>query len=336
MTDFEDRLTSALRSAGDDAPDATGLAPAARRRAGVRRRRTALTSAAAVVAVVGVVGAVALLGDGDDGPSQVAADPPSSSAATPTDEGRVETWHDVSVTVPSTWGHGSMSTWCIQGSEPGTPVVERPGGAVEDIACTPATGYGVRFFGGSEGLRVEAYAPGTVNKSVGEEFPKESWQGWDQAGGNGVLVVAPTQDEAERVLGSFERFSDADANGCTPHPVDPGPVAAAGTLLLCRYGVDDWLEQSEVLIGQDAEDAQAALEAAPAKGDRMCSMELTGPVVMAYSAETQGRVTLDACHGFVWAGEEHDLTSDVLYWVLSPGWTGGVEGDVPMPDRLRQ
>jgi hypothetical protein len=36
MTDFEDRLASALRSAGDDAPDAAGLAPAARRRAGVR------------------------------------------------------------------------------------------------------------------------------------------------------------------------------------------------------------------------------------------------------------------------------------------------------------
>jgi hypothetical protein len=53
MTDFEDRLTTALRSAGDAAPDAAGLAPAARRRARVRRRRTALTSVAAVVAVVG-------------------------------------------------------------------------------------------------------------------------------------------------------------------------------------------------------------------------------------------------------------------------------------------
>ena len=334
MSDFEDRLTRALRSAGDEAPDATGLATAARWRARVRRRRTALTSAAVVVAVMGVVGGVALLGNGDDAPSPVATDPPSSPAA-PTDSGRVETWHDVSVTVPSTWGHGSMSTWCIQGSEPGTPVVERPGGAVEDIACTPATGYGVRFFEAT-GQHLEAFDPGTVNESVGEEFPAGSWQGWDQAGSNGVLVVAPTQDEAERVLGSFERFSDSDANGCTPHPVDPRPVAAAGTLLLCRYAVDDWLEQSELLTGQDAEDAQAALEAAPAKGDRMCTMALTGPVVMTYSAETQGRVTLDACHGFVWAGEEHDLTSDVLYWMLTPGWTGGVEGDVPMPDRLRE
>ena len=101
---------------------------------------------------------------------------------------------------------------------------------------------------------------------------------------------------------------------------------------LCRYGIDDWLEQSELLTGQDAADALAALEAAPAKGDRMCTMALTGPVVQVSSAEAQGRVTLDACHGFSWDGDEHDLTADVLYWVLSPGWSGGVEGDVPMPD----
>jgi hypothetical protein len=334
MSDFEDRLTTALHSAGGDAPDGVGLAGAARRRARVRRRRTALTSAAALVAVVGVVGGVALLGNGDDAPSQVATDP-SSSATAPTDEGRVETWRDVSVTVPSSWGHGALSTWCIQGSKPGTPVVERPGGAVEDIACTPATGYGVRFIE-APGQQLEAFSPGTVNPSVGEEFPSGSWQGWDRAGSNGVLVVAPTQAEAERVLGSFRRFADADANGCTPRPVDPGPVAADGTLLLCRYGVDDWLEQSEVLTGQDAEDALAALEAAPAKGDRMCTMALTGPVVQVYSNETQGRVTLDACQGFSWHGAEHDLTADVLYWVLSPGWSGGVEGDVPLPDQLRR
>lgn len=335
MTDFEDRLTSALRSAGDDAPDAVGLAPAARRRARVRGRRTALASAAAVVAVVGVVGGVALLGDGDDGPSQVATDPPSSSAATPTDDGRVETWHDVSVTVPSSWGHGPLSTWCIQGSEPGTPVVERPGGPVEDIACTPANGFGVRFFEAA-GQHVEAFRPGTVNKSVGEEFPNGSWQGWDQAGSNGMLVVAPTQDEAERVLGSFERVTGVDANGCAPHLADSTAAVAPGDLRLCRYGVDDWLEQSELLSGQDATAAVAALEAAPAKGDRMCTMALTGPRIHVTTADAEGWVTVDACHGFAWVDGEHDLTADVLYWVLSPGWSGGVEGDVPMPTELRQ
>ena len=50
----------------------------------------------------------------------------------------------------------------------------------------------------------------------------------------------------------------------------------------------------------------------------------------------QGWVTLDACHGFSWAGAEHDLTADVLYWALSPAGAEAVEGDVPMPAQLRQ
>ena len=116
----------------------------------------------------------------------------------------------------------------------------------------------------------------------------------------------------------------------------PAPTLAEGMVRLCRYGIDDWLEQSEMLTGQDAADALAALEAAPLAGDRMCTMALTGPVVQVTSADAQGRVTLDACQGFSWDGVGHDLTADVLYWVLSPGWSGGVEGDVPMPAELRQ
>ncbi len=91
-----------------------------------------------------------------------------------------------------------------------------------------------------------------------------------------------------------------------------------------------------MLTGQDATDAVAALESAPAKGDRMCTMALTGPRILVTSPDAQGWVTLDACHGFSWDGTEHDLTADVLYWVLSPGWSGGVEGDVPMPAKFRQ
>jgi hypothetical protein len=114
------------------------------------------------------------------------------------------------------------------------------------------------------------------------------------------------------------------------------PAVADGTVRLCRYDLDDWLEQSETLSGDDAAAAVAALEAAPAKGDRMCTMELSGPVVLVSSPQAEGRVTLDACQGFSWDGADHDLTADVLYWMLSPGWSGGVSGDVPMPERFRQ
>jgi hypothetical protein len=33
---------------------------------------------------------------------------------------------------------------------------------------------------------------------------------------------------------------------------DSGPDLAGSLVRLCRYGIDDWLEQSEILIGQDA------------------------------------------------------------------------------------
>jgi hypothetical protein len=322
MTDFEERLVSSLRSAGADAPDAAGLAPAARVRARSRRRRTALASAVGVVAVAAVVGGVALLGSGgDDGSTTVADD-----VSTPAPTTRVETWHDVSVTVPSNWGHGSMSTWCIQGAEPGTPVVERPGGVVESIACTPANGYGVRFADvPDEGF--EAFGPGTVNASVGGDFPAGSWQGWDAAGGSRVLVVAPTQAEAEQVLGSFASLGDddPDGNGCLPRLSDRQVAVPGGQVRLCRYDVRGRLEQSEVLTGQDASDAVTALEAAPAEEMHSCSMSANLTRVEVTSGEAFGSVELsDTCPGFGWDDEWHPLTGDVLHWVLSPGWSGQV------------
>jgi hypothetical protein len=251
---------------------------------------------------------------------------------------RVESWRDLSVTVPADWGHGFLDDWCGDGGDLGHPVVQRPEGASIDILCDPQNGYGVQFMDGSA-IHL-AYEPGHVwqyEKGDVATYPDGSWLGYERGSGdNLVWVVAPDRATVEEVLASFEHGGDADPNGCTAHPTDPGPTVKAGTLLLCRYGVDDWLEQSERLTAQDAADAIAALDAAPAKGDRMCTMALTGPMVLLYSSQTQGRVTLDACQGFVWGGTEHDLTADVLYWALSPGWSGGVEGDVPMPDRLRQ
>ncbi|MEO6510799.1 MAG: hypothetical protein ABIO16_07405, partial [Nocardioides sp.] len=162
MTDIEDRLTSSLRSAGANAPDAAGLVPAARGRARTRRHRTTLASAVGVVAVAAGVGGVAMLGSGGDKGTPSVAD----DVSTPAPAIRVETWRDVSVTVPANWGYGALSTWCVQGSKPDVPVVERPGGVVESIACMPSNGYGVRF---SEAAAsgFEAFGPGTVNESVG-------------------------------------------------------------------------------------------------------------------------------------------------------------------------
>jgi hypothetical protein len=339
MTDFEDRLTAALRSAGDDAPDVHGLASAARRRAGARRRRTALTSVAAVVAVVGVVGGAALLADpnSESDRTPVADGGSPSAAQEPGPTSRIESWRDISVVVPADWGYGVLDDWCANGGRLDDPVVERAGGVSLDILCDPVVGYGVQFFDGSAADfdklpgEIWQYEPGET-----AYYPDGAWLGYQTNDHNVVLVVAPARAIAEEVLASFVSNTSVDANGCAARATDSGPALAEGLVRLCRYGVDDWLEQSEILTGQDAADAVAALEAAPTKGNRMCTMALTGPTVQVTTADTGGRVTLDACHGFSWDRTEYDLTADVLYWVLSPGWSGSVEGDVPMPESFRQ
>jgi hypothetical protein len=319
MTDFEDRLGSALRAAAEDAPGAAGLADAARGRSRARRRRTALASTAGVVAAAAVVGGVALLGSGNDGPSRVATDTVDPAATT-----RVETWHDVSVTVPASWGHGNLDDWCSNGESDGSPVVERPGAVSIDILCTPMYGYGVQFLDGTSGVSIEAFSPGTVNRSVSDDYPKGSWQGYEQAGRTRVLVVAPTKEEAEEVLGSFQHVTGVDANGCAPH-AEGVTLAAEGTLQLCRYSVDGRLEQSEVLRGQDAADAVAALDSAPASPAKPCPSPTSGYVmVTGADMSSSGQVSLDACAGVSWGDEHRDVTADVLHWVLSPGWTGQI------------
>ncbi len=330
MTDFEERLTSSLHAAGDDAPGAAGLAPAARARARSRRRRTALASAVGAVAVAAVVGGVALLGSGgDDGAASIADDVPTPAPAT-----RVETWRDVSVTVPTAWGHGNLDDWCSSGESDGSPVVERPGAISIDILCTPTYGYGVQF-SDVPSVGLEAYGPGTVNQSVDGDFPSGSWQGWDAAGQARVLVVAPTKGEAERVLGSFEEVKGADANGCdSSTPDDTGSFPAPGTLRLCRYAGDGWLEQSELLTGQDAVAAAAALDSAPDRPALACP-KASGTSVLVTSADHKtGVVQLDTCAGlFGWTGVQHDLTGDILHWVLSPGWTGQVPDGITFQPR---
>ena len=56
-------------------------------------------------------------------------------------------------------------------------------------------------------------------------------------------------------------------------------------------------------------------------------MALTGPVVLAYSPRRRGGSR--STRATVWAGEEHDLTAGVLFWMLTPGWSGSVEGACP-------
>jgi hypothetical protein len=209
---------------------------------------------------------------------------------------------------------------------------------VEAIGCNdPQSGYGISF---SDGAAFDAAVPpGKVWSYSGGDvqvYPEDAWLGYQRTDNALVFVSLPTRAEAEAVLASFVHNTSLDANGCAAQATNAGPPLAEGLVRLCRYGIDDWLEQSELLTGQDAAGAIDALDAGPVQKDRMCTMALTGPIVHVTSAGADGRVTLDACQGYTWDGVGKDLTADVLYWTLSPGWSGGVEGDVPLPDKLRE
>jgi hypothetical protein len=268
----------------------------------------------------------------------------SSTPDTPVANGRVESWRDVSVLVPVDYGYGNLSTWCTNGRrEPGEPVVERPGGVVEAIAC-PYAGYGVSF--GDANTFDPAEPPGKVwqygpvDETVDDQsFPDGAWLGYQitDDGQTMVQVSLPTREEARAVLDSFAQDDRADANGCAPHQGEGSSPVSNGVVRVCRYGLDGWLEQSEWLKDTDAVKAIGALEGAPARDpDRMCTMELSGPTIQMTSADAEGSVTLNACQGYTWDGVAHELTEGVLYWALSPGWSGGVSGDVPLPSHLRR
>jgi hypothetical protein len=340
---FEARLTTALRSAGDGAPEADGLASAARGRVRARRRRTALTAVAASVAVAAVFGGVAVLAGGDAPRVVLPAEqepPTATDTSTPSaSDTRLESWRDISVRVPAEWGYGNLSTYCIQ---EGRPVVDRPGGVVRAVGCGPyEQGYGVQLRDGSAINLV--YPPGHIWQYGWESedqvklYPEDSWLGYQGSGDNLVWVVAEDRATVESILDSFTSF-EVDGNGCpTREFAEDVSNAAEGEVRICRYSSDQWLEQSEVLTGQDAQDAVAAFDAAPAQQMHSCPIRNERTWINLMAGDQTGNVQLmGGCNGLGWDNGWHELTPEVMYWVLSPGWSGGFDGGVPMPTKLRQ
>ena len=145
MSDLETRLTEALRAESEAAPDARGLAGAARARARTRRR-TRMAAAAAMFAVAALAVPVAIVaqrvrrrGEGRPLPTR------RSRTSSLCDTGRWESWHGVTVLVPEDWEYGDQSAWCADGGSAETFRVSRPGGVVPSIACTPGSSYGLAF-----------------------------------------------------------------------------------------------------------------------------------------------------------------------------------------------
>ena len=216
MTDFERRVTEALESGAEQAPDATGLVVAARRRARLRRRvRGGVVAGLVVVAVAVPVGAVALGGDSPSDGGHVAEDPTTSEPSAPEPSTfevpagwQVERWHGIQVAVPGDWGQGTRSSWCAGGrADQGR--VEQPDSSGVSIACMdPAYSFGLSF-GSSVGFDA-AYSSGHVwryatdgDPDVVVQYVPGSWLGFWYDDTRLVQVNADDRETVQQVLDSM-------------------------------------------------------------------------------------------------------------------------------------
>jgi hypothetical protein len=333
MSDLESRLTEALNDGATGAPSAIGLAAAARSRARSRRRARVGAVGAVVVLAIGVPTAVVATHGSHDDPAprrsnqNVATDPAPPGPVVPGGF-HYESWHDVSVLVPDSWVYGSLGP-C--GGSREAPAIARPG-PVNAMDCEPRRGYGVGF---SQVDDSDDFEWPLVLES-GSESPADAYVG--ARGLNGVLVtvVLPDRALAQQILDSVQHNDVLDPNGC---PVDRAsdPAFPADAMVVCRYDGDGQLDQSEQLTGSDLDAAQAALDAAPRRASRpACPHDLTPAFsVRLASASEDADLDVHNCATMIVNGQLADVTKDVLYWALSPGWSGSVPAGVSLPSVLR-
>lgn len=358
-SDLEERVAEALRTATRDPSGAAGLAMAARARA--RRRRTTRVMVGSAVAVaLAVPAAVLTLAQRADTPAPSLPAGPGDhrgdrarDAVPPAGTGvpsgfRVESWHDLQVHVPSTWGWGDPAAWCAGGAtSPGQPVVGRPEDGADPITCgPPSVGYGLEFagtgvaVGGLERGEVVEVAGGTSGSSG--TFPASSWVGWVGDGLTTVRVVAPTRFVAEYVLSSVRLIEDTDATGCPATSAGTARVGERAAMTVCRFDAEGRLEASEPLDAAQARAVRAALARAPRAGggsDAPCRAERRGWEVELVDPAGTVRVRLGTgCRdGVEVPGEpRRALTADVVGWAISPGFGGDLGPGVPVPPRWRE
>lgn len=337
MSDFDARLTEVLTSESESAPDVLGLADAARGRARTRRRTKLVGLSAAAVLAVAVPTVAVLATGGSGGGDRQGVDTPVLDG--PADGLRLETWRNVTVEVPEEWGYGSVNQWCTADVTTPSPVVEKPGIVTTLMLCEPGFGYGVTFADlrqGGVGGDIPVSQP---TDDLG--YPSGAWVGWRAIGEVGVTVSAADRATAEQVLASATLVEDEDPNGCA---VDPNtPVESGGRMEVCRYDAEGFLTQSELLSADDTAAAEAALAQVGTQDSSSCEGRggvVPAPYVVMAARGSTYRVVFEAddCSALgVFVGKETfgPLSEDVLYWAISPGWAGGISGDVALPATLR-
>jgi len=204
------------------------------------------------------------------------------------------------------------------------------------ILCDPASTYGLTF----QEIDNHDDFEWPVVSQTGDGWPEPNYVGGRGIGGVLVSVATPDAEQAHRVLDSMRRIpTEGDPNGCPARLKPGGATPPEGGLSVCRYDETGALEQSEVLFGEDAGKAVQALQAAPPAGECADASQGSQPhqVIVLESPGITGRVDLvHGCSRVQVDGDVRDLTIAVMLWAISPGWTGSVDGDVPLPAELRQ
>ncbi len=235
----------------------------------------------------------------------------------------------MTIEVPDTWRYGTLDQWCV-GGELEVPVINRPGGVTTAMGCTPAQGYGVSF---QEVERSDEFRWPLAQQGSG--WPSDAWVGAHAVGGTLVSVSLPDINLAQQILDSVQLNPSLDPNGC-PVSAESDPVVPGDSMTVCRYDADGLLQQSELLTGDEVSRAEKALHDAPAGEAGACTADRRDDQQFIRLSSLAEDAEIDLkCGWLTQRGETRPLTSDVLYWALSPGWSGSVPGGVSLPSELR-
>ncbi|ONH23293.1 hypothetical protein [Pseudofrankia asymbiotica] len=242
------------------------------------------------------------LADGGDETARPSAERAVSETSQPAPGWRFESFLDIEVQVPASWGYARApgTDWCASTGQPAAfpeqPYVDTGGGdaVVLDIACSPGGESGPDLHGG--GVPREHWAPhvwfaATPAPNGVEELPdgRVGANGWTRivrtVGSAKVLVLADDAhlDEAGRIVESA-RQTTVDHDGCDvsspiqagrfaspPAPFDVAHLGVVDTVAICQYDLNrplgsPGLLASRQLGGADATTLLAAVRAAPVGG----------------------------------------------------------------------
>lgn len=348
-TPLEERLEAALddRATRVDT-DTHDLLTGARERASARRRRTTVLAAGGSVAAV-VLAAVALPGlmpDRTRTEPTPANDPAPAltrgkDLRTAPDGWRQVVYRDLTFAVPLDWGNGAVDQYCIGD---GQPVVQLPGTAQTEVACTPLRGLGVVVTPPDQTAPLQNpgdYADGT---SLAQET-KGRWT---------VTVSAGSAKVRDQVAASIRLVADGDwVNGCPAHLDVPDLGSAVvgaeeGAVSVCRYavGVDGpnldatWtaadVGPATTYLPPSLEPLRAAPKGSgPDAGPGTCDdWPEDSAVALVGDRGPTAWIHFTGCGGHgvdLGGGDTRRLTEQVMLVATMAPWSGGTIGEVPMP-----